>query len=231
MQGHSHQTQRILVADDETDVVEMLRWNLERAGFAVDPVLDGPSALERARERPGLILLDVMLPGLSGLEVLRLLKGEPGTASIPVILVTARASEEDRVLGLELGADDYVTKPFSPRELILRIQSILRRGQPSADERPRRAGEIAFDAERHLITVRGRGTDLTVVEFKILRVLLENLGRVQTRERLIGKVWGADADIDHRTIDTHIRRLREKLGPAAEQLQTVRGFGYRLEEE
>ena len=153
-----------------------------------------------------------------------------GFLNIPVILLTARAGEVDRVLGLELGADDYVTKPFSPRELILRIQSILRRARGAVADRPQRAGAIAFDEERHLITVRGRHVDLTMVEFKFLRVLLEQVGRVQSREQLIEKIWGHEAEIDHRTIDTHVRRLREKLGPAADQIQTVRGFGYRLDE-
>jgi two-component system phosphate regulon response regulator PhoB len=232
MERRPQQPTRVLVVDDEEDVVSMLRSNLERAGYAVNAALDGPSALDRAREHPDLILLDVMLPGLTGFEVLRQLKKEMSTALIPVILLTARAAEADRVSGLELGADDYVAKPFSPRELILRIQSILRRTNAAGkSERPRQAGLIAFDEARHQITIRGRGVDLTVVEFKILRVLLEKLGRVFSREQLIAQVWGEEAEIDHRTIDTHIRRLREKLGPAAEQLQTVRGFGYRLDEE
>ena len=230
MERRSQQPSRVLVVDDEEDVVSLLRSNLERAGYAVNSALDGPSALDRARERPDLILLDVMLPGLTGLEVLRQLKNENATAVIPVILLTACGAESDRVSGLELGADDYVSKPFSPRELILRIQSILRRTRAQAGERPRRAGLIAFDEARHQIMIRGRSVDLTVVEFKILRVLLEKLGHVLSREQLIAQVWGVDAEIDHRTIDTHIRRLREKLGPAAEQLQTVRGFGYRLDE-
>jgi two-component system phosphate regulon response regulator PhoB len=231
MERRTQQPNRVLVVDDEEDVISMLRSNLERAGFSVNAALDGPAALDCARERPDLILLDVMLPGLTGFEVLRQLKKEMTTAVIPVILLTARAAEADRVSGLELGADDYVAKPFSPRELILRIQSILRRTHFSKTERPRQAGLIAFDEARHQITIRGRGVDLTVVEFKILRVLLEKLGHVFSREQLIGQVWGVDAEIDHRTIDTHIRRLREKLGPAAEQLQTVRGFGYRLDDE
>ena len=231
MERRAHQPTRILVADDEADVINLLCSNLERAGYAVDPAFDGASALERALERPSLILLDIMLPGLSGLEVLRQLKSEKVTASIPVILLTARATEADRVLGLEFGADDYVTKPFSPRELVLRIQSILRRAQTPPDERPRRIGLIGFDGDRHMVAIRGRGIDLTLVESKILGALLGNLGHVQTRERLIEKVWGPDAEIDRRTIDTHIRRLREKLGPAAGQLHTVRGFGYRLDED
>lgn len=221
---------RILVADDEADVLGLLQSNLERAGFTVDPAADGPSALSLARGGPRLILLDVMMPGLSGFEVLRILKSDPATALIPVILLTARGTEADRVRGLELGADDYVTKPFSPREVILRIRSILRRSLTPEREKPRCAGQIAFDVDRHVMTVRGRGVDLTVVEFKLLRELLDNAGRVQSRDQLIERIWGHDTEIDHRTIDTHIRRLREKLGPAASQLQTVRGFGYRLDE-
>lgn len=231
MQSRTQQPTRVLVVDDEEDVISLLRSNLERAGYAVHSAIDGPSALDCAREHPDLILLDVMLPGLTGLEVLRRLKNENTTAVIPVILLTARAAEGDRISGLELGADDYVAKPFSPRELLLRIQSILRRTRLQKEERPKRAGLIAFDEARNQFTIRGRSIDLTVVEFKVLRVLLGKLGHVFSREQLVGQVWGIDAEIDHRTIDTHIRRLREKLGPAAEQLQTVRGFGYRLDEE
>lgn len=221
---------RILIADDEADVIHLLRLNFEKAGFTVDSANDGTAALTSARQHPSLIILDVMMPGLTGLELLRILKADPDTADIPVILLTARAGEQERIRGLELGADDYVTKPFSPRELVLRVRSILRHANVRGPGKSKRSGDIAFDEDQHLIVVRGRPVDLTMVEFKILRELLENAGRVQTREQLIEKIWGQDTEIDQRTIDTHVRRLREKLGTAAEQIQTVRGFGYRLDE-
>jgi two-component system phosphate regulon response regulator PhoB len=221
----------ILVADDEPDVRNLLGVNLASAGYQVLNAEDGSTTLAKARSHaPALIVLDVMMPGMSGMEVCRVLKGDPMTAGISIILLTAKAEEVDRILGLELGADDYVTKPFSPRELILRIQSILRRKGAAAPRAARwTVGEIALDLERHLTTVAGRPVDLTVIEFKLLSALMERHGRVHSRDELLNQVWGYEKTMETRTVDTHMRRLRDKLGAAAEQIQTVRGFGYRID--
>lgn len=221
----------ILVADDESDVVNLISSNLRNAGFRVSNACDGTSALTKARqEAPALIVLDVMMPGMTGIEVCKVLKGDPATQGIAILLLTAKAEEIDRILGFELGADDYVTKPFSPRELVLRVQSILRRRQGSTTPGDvLKAGTIVMDVERHHTSVQGQTIDLTVIEFKLLRTLMERSGRVQTREHLLTQIWGYDRPVESRTVDTHMRRLREKLGEAGEQIQTVRGFGYRIE--
>lgn len=227
---------RILIVDDEPDVLELVGSNLRRAGFEVASAGDGREALEKAaRLQPALVVLDVMLPGMAGTEVCKLLKRDPATASIPVIMLTARAEEIDRVVGLELGADDYVTKPFSPRELVLRVQSVLRRteGAAEAGARPAvvQAGEITIDFGRLQATCRGKPIELTATEFKLLAALAKRRGIVHSRERLLDEVWGYETAIETRTVDTHMRRLRDKLGPAADCLETVRGFGYRMTEE
>lgn len=223
----------ILVADDEPDVRTLIGANLVNAGFHVIKAEDGESALNKARNQaPALAVLDVMMPGLTGMEVCKLLKADPATASISIVLLTARAEEVDRIVGLELGADDYVTKPFSPRELVLRVQSILRRKEgASTVQAVVRIGQITIDRDRHMITVGNKTVDLTVIEFKLLTVLTARTGHVHSRGDLLSRVWGFDKDIETRTVDTHVRRLREKLGPAANQIQTVRGFGYRIDEE
>lgn len=223
---------RILIADDEPDVVNLVGTNLANAGFQVSKAGDGPTALAAARrEMPALAVLDVMMPGMSGLDVCRTLKRETATASIAVVLLTARAEEVDRILGFELGVDDYITKPFSPRELVLRVKSILRRKlTPVAEPDQFAVGAIAIDKERHLVTVNGEPVEPTVIEFKLLLALLERCGRVLSREDLLTRVWGLENNIETRTVDTHMRRLREKLGGAGAQIQTVRGFGYRLDE-
>lgn len=220
----------ILIADDEQDVLELVASHLKAAGFQVLRVDNGTDAVELARrEKPALAVLDVMMPGLTGFEVCRTLKNNPITEPIPIVLLTARSSQIDRVLAFELGADDYVTKPFSPRELVLRIQGILRRRfAPPGSETLLQAGEITLDRERHEVTIRGRVVDLTAIEFKMLAALLERRDRVLSRDTLLESVWGADHDIEIRTIDTHMRRLREKLGRAGDRICTVRGFGYRL---
>jgi two-component system phosphate regulon response regulator PhoB len=170
-----------------------------------------------------------MLPELDGLEVCKILRRDPATSAIPVIMLTAKASDLDRVLGLELGADDYITKPFSPRELVLRVKNLLRRGRGSEEESDTfHFGELSVDIPRHLVSVRGKRVDFTATEFKLIAVLAKRAGRVQTRERLLRDVWEYDSLIDTRTVDTHMRRLREKLGPAARHLETVRGVGYRF---
>lgn len=220
----------ILVADDESDVVDLISQNLRTAGFQVSKAIDGTSALTKARsEHPALIVLDVMMPGLTGFEVCKLLKRDPTTEGISVLLLTAKAEEIDRILGFELGADDYLTKPFSPRELVLRVQSILRRKLgPDTPNPVLQIGDILMDVECHQTSVSGKAIDLTVIEFKLLRTLMERVGRVQTRDHLLMQIWGYDRPVESRTVDTHMRRLREKLGRAGDQIQTVRGFGYRI---
>jgi two-component system phosphate regulon response regulator PhoB len=223
---------RILVVDDEPDAVELVAFNLKQAGFDVVAATDGAEALRKARStQPALVVLDLMLPEIDGLEVCKLLRRDPATAAIPILMLTAKASEVDRILGLELGADDYVTKPFSPRELVLRIKRILERGQPPAAKRERfEFGDLVIDLPRHLVSVRGKRLELTPTEFRLLTLLAERVGRVQSRDQLLQDVWHYDAAIDTRTVDTHMRRLREKLGPAAKHLDTVRGVGYRFVE-
>lgn len=223
---------RILVVDDEADVLQLVGSNLARAGFHVLTAGDGSAAIATARrEIPALIVLDIMLPGMSGLDVTRLLKREPATAPISILLLSARNEEVDRVLGFELGADDFLAKPFNPRELVLRVKAILNRKSGTVDDgRVFRAGPLLIDQDRHAVTIRGQPVELTAIEFKLLLSLARTSGRVLGREELLGLVWGHDSTIDTRTVDTHIRRLRDKLGPAGEQIQTARGFGYRLDE-
>ena len=223
---------KILVVDDEPEAVELVEFNLKQAGYDVLTAFDGAEALAKARTKtPSLIVLDLMLPEMSGLEVCQTLRRDPATARIPIIMLTARAAEIDRVLGLELGADDYLTKPFSPRELVLRIKKILQRG-PAAPEAADtlRCGELLIDVPRHTLSVRGKAIKLTATEFKLVTLLAQRRGRVQSREQLLRDVWEYNNLVDTRTVDTHMRRLREKLGPAAKHLDTVRGVGYRFVE-
>lgn len=222
---------KILVVDDEPDALEVLEFNLKNAGYDVTTADDGDTALKKARQQlPDLILLDLMLPEVDGLEVCKLLRRDPATSAIPIIMVTAKAAEIDRVVGLELGADDYVTKPFSPRELILRVRNLLKRRTDTEDEKPQKMqfGDLVIDIPRHLVSVSGSRIDLTATEFKLLIVLSQRRGRVQSRETLLRDVWEYDNLIDTRTVDTHMRRLREKLGAGAKYLDTVRGVGYRF---
>ncbi|MGA2176412.1 MAG: response regulator [Verrucomicrobiota bacterium] len=221
---------KILVVDDEPDLLELIDVNLRAAGYAVLLAASGREALQKARDAaPALILLDVMLPELDGLEVCKILRQDPATRAIPILMLTARAAEIDRVLGLELGADDYVTKPFSVRELLLRVKNLLR-PKPSPESRGdliQFAG-LLIDRPRHRVTFEGRPLDLTLTEFKLVTVLAERRGRVQSRDQLLKDVWGYNSLIDTRTVDTHMRRLRHKLGRAAHFLDTVRGVGYRF---
>jgi two-component system phosphate regulon response regulator PhoB len=225
-------TKPILIVEDERDVVDLLTLNLRKAGgFIVSTASDGVAGLNKARtEKPAFIILDLMLPKMPGLEVCKILKSDPATQHIPIMMLTAKAEEIDRIVGLEFGADDYVTKPFSPREVILRIRAILRRGESKEGERLT-AGPIAIDPARHQVSVSGKRVNLTSIEFKLLRTLVQRRGRVQERDRLLNEVWGYESVIDTRTVDTHVRRLREKLGKAGNVIETVRGFGYRLREE
>jgi two-component system phosphate regulon response regulator PhoB len=220
---------KILIVDDEPDALEVLGFKLRESGYVPLFAKDGTRALTIARdERPALIVLDLMLPEVDGLEVCKILRRDPNTASIPVIMLTARASEMDRVLGLELGADDYVTKPFSPRELVLRIKKLLTRAATTEDAGAHlRVGELDIDVPRHQVTISGQPLVLTATEFKLLEILIRRRGRVQSRDRLLQDVWGYENPIDSRTVDTHMRRLREKLGDVARYLETVRGVGYR----
>ncbi len=221
---------RILVVEDEPDIAEVLSYNLEREGFSVEVQHRGDGALEALRERPpDLLVLDLMLPGLDGLELTRILKREPRTASLPVVMLTARVEEVDRIVGLELGADDYIAKPFSPREVVLRIKAVLRRSE--AEEGPAEqlsVGPIRLDVAGHRLHVGEREVALTATEFRLLRILMERCGRVQTRNQLLADVWGYSEEVDSRTVDTHVRRLRRKLGEESRHIETVIGVGYRL---
>jgi two-component system phosphate regulon response regulator PhoB len=223
----------ILIVEDEKDVIDLLVLNLRKAGgFTVSTASDGAAGLNKARsEKPAFIILDLMLPKMPGLEVCKILKSDSATRHIPIMMLTAKAEEVDRIVGLEFGADDYVVKPFSPREVILRINAILRRGTAEATDERLNAGPITIDPARHQVAIAGKRVDLTALEFKLLRTLMQRRGRVQERDRLLNDVWGYESVIDTRTVDTHVRRLREKLGKAGDVIETVRGFGYRLREE
>lgn len=223
---------KILVVDDEPEAVELLEFNLKQAGYVVSTAGDGAEALKRARtQTPDMIVLDVMLPEMDGFEICKSLRLDSSTAKVPIIMLTAKAAEIDRVLGLELGADDYLTKPFSPRELLLRIKKILGRGQTEEKLRDQlRFGDLLIDVPRHIASWKGKTIELTATEFRLLTVLSQRAGRVQSRDQLLRDVWEYDSLIDTRTVDTHMRRLREKLGPASKHLDTVRGVGYRFME-
>jgi two-component system phosphate regulon response regulator PhoB len=223
--------QRILIIEDEQDVTDLLARQLAKAEFEGVIASNGEIGITTAQEqKPALIILDLMLPKMSGLEVCRVLKSDDETRHIPIIMLTAKAEEVDRIVGLEFGADDYVTKPFSPREVVLRVQAILRRRESERQEKHLSAADILIDLQRHDVRVAGKAIDLTAIEFKLLSTLLQRRGRVQARDRLLNEVWGYEAPIDTRTVDTHVRRLREKLGKRGDLIETVRGFGYRFRE-
>lgn len=221
---------RILLVDDEPDLLELVRVNLHAEGFEVETAEGGREALASLRRNPpDLVVLDWMLPDISGTEICRRVRQDSALAALPIIMLTARADEMDRVVGLELGADDYVTKPFSPRELALRVRAVLRRRKPGDQiARPLAHRGLAIDPDRHRCTVEGADITLTAKEFELLRNLMERHGRVMTRERLLEAVWGSDVVVTTRTIDTHMKRLREKLGPAGSLIETIRGVGYRF---
>ncbi len=224
--------QRILVVDDEPDVLELVRASLAEAGYDVETAETGQQALERLRRAPpDLLVLDWMLPDLPGSDVCRHVRARSETADLPVVMLTARSGEVDRVVGFELGADDYVTKPFSARELVLRARALLRRRTGAVPETRRLArGPLEVDLDRHRCAVNGLEVTLTAREFQLLVQLMERPGRVQTRERLLDRIWGSDVHVTLRTIDTHLKRLREKLGEAGSLIETVRGVGYRFTE-
>jgi two-component system phosphate regulon response regulator PhoB len=223
---------KILIIEDERDVLDLLALHLRKAGFTISTTTDGAAGLQKARsEKPAFIILDLMLPKMPGLEICKILKSDPATHQIPIMMLTAKAEEIDRIVGLEFGADDYVTKPFSPREIVLRIRAIMRRADTKEAEEHLAVGAIAIDAARHEVSVNGKQVNLTSLEFKLLRTLMERRGRVQARDRLLNDVWGYETVINTRTVDTHMRRLRRKLGKAAHVIESVRGFGYRLRED
>lgn len=223
---------RVLVVDDEPDIAALVTYHLTRACCRVRTAADGPETFRvMEADRPDLIVLDVLLPGLSGLEVLQSLHAHPEFREIPVVLLTARGGETERIEGLRLGADDYIAKPFSPHELVLRIEAVLRRTRqepPRPRGRVLRAGPFVVNLEATQVQVNGREMDLTPIEFRLLQVLVERQGRVQSRSQLLHAVWETTAQLTTRTVDMHMTRLRAKLGDAADQLETVRGFGYRV---
>jgi two-component system phosphate regulon response regulator PhoB len=224
-------TERVLVVDDEPDIVALVAYHLAKAGYRVSTASSGTDALAlAAQERPALVVLDLMLPGLGGFEVLERLRADDATRGVAVLMLTARKEEPDRIRGLSLGADDYLTKPFSAQELVLRVAAILRRvaagQQPDPDVLS--VGPLSIDRSAHRVRVDGTSVELTPTEYKLLLTLAERRGRVQARGHLLETVWDAAPDIQTRTVDMHIQRLRAKLGDAGEMIETVRGFGYRL---
>lgn len=223
--------ERILVVEDEKDVREMIRLHLKAAGFDVVEAGNGAEALALAKnDPPKVILLDLMMPEMSGIEVCRALRRNPATSRIPVLMLTAKSTEEDRVMGFEVGADDYVTKPFSPRELVLRVRAVARRqpDQGAAKAAPLKAGAIQLDRGNMIAMIGAKKLPLTSTEFRLLELLLRRAGSIQSRDALLSEVWGYQANLDTRTVDTHIRRLRDKMGKAGALVETVRGSGYRL---
>ena len=224
-------TQRILVVDDEKDIVDLLVYNLEKEGYAVSRAYDGQAALRKIFEgKPDLVILDLMLPGVDGLNVCKRLRAHPETMGIPVLMLSAKGAESDKIVGLELGADDYMTKPFSPRELVARVKALLRRDQgdsPSRDK-PLKFEELEIDPGRHEVRIKGKDIAPTALEFKLLYYLARHPGRVATREILLEQIWNVESNMETRTVDVHVRRLRQKLGNAGRRLQTVRGVGYKF---
>jgi phosphate regulon transcriptional regulator PhoB len=222
----------VLVVEDEPDIRRLVVLHLERDGFRCRTAANGLDALREAKANvPELVVLDLMLPGLDGLEVCRRLRSDASTAGVPIIMLTAKSDEVDRVVGLEVGADDYVAKPFSPKELVARVRAVLRRARPSQPTRVLTVGPVTLDPERHMVTLGGRALQLTPKEFDLLQALLEAAGRVLSREYLLNHVWGyARADeIESRTVDVHVRRLRAKLGDAGSRIATIKSVGYRFE--
>jgi two-component system phosphate regulon response regulator PhoB len=235
-QSNIETTPRVLVVEDEPDIAALIAYQLTREGFRVETIGNGTEALVAIdKEAPDLVVLDRMLPGLSGDEVIQRLRDDPETLSIPVLMLTAKREQEDRIEGLELGADDYLTKPFSPRELVLRVQAVLRRAQnagTASGGRVLRAGPLRMDLASHRVLLEGRELILTPTEFRLLESLMERRGRTQSRKQLLERVWSYESGISDRiqtrTVDMHVRRLRSKLGRVGECIETVRGFGYRL---
>ena len=223
----------ILAIDDEKDILKLLQYNLEREGYQVFCAETGEKGLEAAKARhPDLVVLDLMLPGMDGLEVCKILRANKETKNIPILMLTAKSSEVDQILGLELGADDYISKPFSVKVLLARVKNVFRHHEPKKEERSVvRAGELVLDRDRHSLTVKGRPVALTRLEFKMLGFLMENPGKVFSRDQLLSGVWDGEAFVVDRTVDVHVRSIRSKLGKHRDWIETVRGSGYRFAEQ
>lgn len=226
---------KVLVIEDDRDIAELIDYNLRQEKYTVEVARTGSDGLSRARRfLPDLVILDLMLPDLNGIEICRTLKGDPKTKQIPVMMLTAKGEEVDRIVGFEVGADDYLTKPFSPRELVLRVKAILRRIKEkewSVPQSPQTFGQLKIDPSRFQVVVGSSEVRLTATEFKLLQHLLANKGRVATRDNLLDRVWGYDAALTTRTVDTHVKRLRQKLGKVGRYIETIRGIGYRFAEK
>jgi DNA-binding response OmpR family regulator len=225
--------ERILIVEDDKHISKLVKFNLEKANYECAIATTGEKALEALDDRPvDLIILDIMLPGMDGFGICRAIKEKEKLKNIPIIMLTAKGEEVDRIVGLELGADDYIVKPFSPRELVLRAKAILKRGKVEEVKKDILAAkDIIVDIPKHKVTVKGKPIDLTQMEFKLLVTLMERRSRVQTRERLLSDVWDMGTGVDTRTIDTHVKRLREKLGKSGHLIETIRGLGYKFKEE
>jgi phosphate regulon transcriptional regulator PhoB len=227
---------RVLVVDDETDILELVSYNLKKEGFSVESASDGETALAKIRKGEyDLVVLDLMLPGIQGIELCRILRNDPKTAGLPIIMLTAKGEEVDRILGLEMGADDYITKPFSPRELVARVKAVLRRStEKPATEKMLKMGEIEIDMEKYTVSVRGKPVKLSATEFKLLLFLAQKKGKVFSRDQLLDAVWRDEAFVEPRTVDVHIRRLRANIeaDPARPKyIKTMRGIGYSFTEQ
>jgi two-component system, OmpR family, phosphate regulon response regulator PhoB len=225
----------ILIIDDERDIVDAIEYNLKKEGFTTHKSLDGMNGFRLAKEIvPDLIILDLMLPGMSGIELCKAVKKNEKTSRVPIIMLTAKKQEVDKVVGLEVGADDYMVKPFSMKELIARVKAILRRYSQSKKSEATKSmlifGDIKMDMDQHEVTVKGKPIELSAKEFKLLEFFISNKNKVFSRERLLDDVWGISAEVETRTVDVHVTRLREKLGKSGDSIQTVRGFGYKLKE-
>jgi phosphate regulon transcriptional regulator PhoB len=223
---------RVLIVEDEPDIRELVVHHLKREGYQVSAAAGGEEALRQVRAAPpDLVLLDLMMPAMDGLEVCRRLRQDPATAALPIVMLTAKGDEVDRVLGLEIGADDYIVKPFSPKELVARVKAVLRRSRPAPGTVPITLGTLTIDPGTHTVSVGGRALALTPKEFDLLRALAEASGRVLSREFLLDRVWGYShaSEIESRTVDVHVRRLRVKLGPEGRRVLTVKSVGYRLD--
>lgn len=224
----------ILLIEDDKNILELVRYNLEQEGFRVITEAKGNAGLETAiKAKPALVVLDLMLPEMNGLEICKTLKRNDKTHTLPIIMLTAKGTESDKVVGLELGADDYITKPFSPRELVARIKAVLRRSREKLPEEILRSGTIELDVTKHELRLKGRPVEITAKEFELLQVLMSSRGRVLTREVLLSKVWGYEnsANIETRTVDMHIGQLRKKIGKESERIVTVKSVGYRFDGE
>ena len=224
-------SKKILIIEDDEDIVEMISYNLRKEGYRIISVSNGEDTLDLAvREKPDLVILDLMLPGMDGLEVCKSLRQDARTSNLPIIMLTAKSQETDKIVGLEVGADDYMTKPFSPRELLARIKAILRRYEPSASQRKVKIGELSIDSLKHKVEVSGKAVFLTPTEFKLLEFMAKKPGVVLSRDKILDNVFGYESEIYDRTVDSHMKSLRKKLGKARNYIETIRGIGYKFKE-